>query len=300
MRCAHSKQNRGQTGPAQESLPDLPAPVYLAKEVDTQLGIGRLLLGALSKVTRLKQRKPNRMADLNSTGARETRLHFHGDGFWTLAYPLRFFGMQLGRRVCILRIGEDGLAIHSTGPFTEADVRAIESVGKPAIMLDATTMHDTYSKEACDAFPEATYLVPEGFPKKAKPSGTQPLYKLSSLTNGEIETVRLRGIRFLNEYACFHPASRTLIFCDLVFNLTEAKGWTRWCMKNLLGVKQWPAIDRPVRWSVTDKAAFTNSLNRIFQWDFERVVVAHGSLIEADGKHLIAAAVKRAGFDLRQ
>jgi hypothetical protein len=110
------------------------------------------------------------------------------------------------------------------------------------------------------------------------------------------ETIRLKGMRFLNEYACLHGASRTLFLCDLLFNLDQATGWTRFSMRYLMGVDRWPAIDRPVRLAVSNRTAFMDSLRRILLWNFDRIIVAHGSIIETDGKRQFREALQRAGY----
>jgi hypothetical protein len=223
-------------------------------------------------------------------------MQFHGNHLWTLAYPLRFFGMHLGRRVSVMRLPDGRLVIHSTGPFSGKEIREINALGRVDLMLDATTMHDTFSREAQAAFPDATYLVPEGFSRKVLSATTRSLSELDSLTGGEVQTIRLEGMRYLNETACFHAASRTLFLCDLLFNLDQATGWTRFSMRYLMGVDQWPAIDRPVRLAVSNKTAFKDSLRRILSWDFDRIIVAHGSILETDGKHQFREALQRAGY----
>lgn len=224
--------------------------------------------------------------------------HSHGDGVASFIFPLRFFGLNLGRRVTLLPISGKRLVVHSTAPFSDNHLRAMERLGRPAFLLDATTMHDTFSRDAREILPNAEYFVPEGFPKKGAGPTARPLSEINASTGSEIQTERLEGMRFLTEYACFHPASRTLILGDLLFNLDQSSGYTKWAMRNLLGVKEWPAIDRPVRMAVKDKEAFVSSLQRILAWDFDRIIVAHGSPIETNGKqHLIDAAL-RSGFIL--
>ncbi len=97
------------------------------------------------------------MSNSNHHQATFTQL---AEGLWTLRYPMRFMGMELGRCVSILRIGEDELGMHSTGPFRTADIERIQSLGGVKLMLDATTMHDTFSQSAHAAFPRCPYLVP--------------------------------------------------------------------------------------------------------------------------------------------
>lgn len=235
----------------------------------------------------------NRTNDTDSQTASPTPC---GEGVWTLSFPLRFLGLRLGRRVTLLRISGDRLVIHSTGPFGPDTVQAIRALGKPVVLLEATTMHDTFSRRGRAAFPEAEYYVPENFPPKAGGTGSRSVRDLDEATDGEVRTIRLEGIRYFTEYACFHPASRTLILCDLLFNLDDARGYTRWAMKFLMGVKQWPAVDRPVRMAVKNKGAFEASLRQVLEWDFDRIVVAHGSIIETEGETRFIEAVQRAGF----
>lgn len=223
-------------------------------------------------------------------------LHRHTEDVFSMVFPLRFCGLNLGRRVTLLRIPGDRLVIHSTGPFSAEHLEAITKIGHPEFLLDATTMHDTFSREGRAAIPDAAYFVPEGFPEKAAGPEARALSELDAITDGAFQTQRLEGMRHLKEYACFHPASRTLIVCDLLFNLVASRGYTRWAMRYLLGVKEWPAVDRPVRWAVKDRDAFLGSIGRIMEWDFDRVIVAHGSVIEENGKQACADAFTRAGY----
>jgi len=49
-----------------------------------------------------------------------------------------------------------------------------------------------------------------------------------------------------------------------------------------------PAPEYQLGWS--DKKAARASLRRILRWDFERVIVAHGDLIEADSHNAVEKA----------
>lgn len=220
----------------------------------------------------------------------------HGDSIWYLEYPMTFCGMELGRRVSVLEVAPGKLVLHSTGPFTLKDRETIERSGRVVAIVEATTLHDTFAKQGQAAFPEAPYLVPEGFPKGAIGGQGRSISESRDLLGEGLEVVKLEGTRMLTEYSCFHRASRTLILADLMLNLPKANGWTGWALRWLAGVKEWPAIDRPFRMAVKNKAVFEESLNKILEWDFDRVVVAHGEVVETNGKAVFTEAVKRAGF----
>ena len=53
------------------------------------------------------------------------------ENLWVLPYPLRLLGANFGRMVTIVRLGSGELVIHSTGPFTPADVAGILAWANP-------------------------------------------------------------------------------------------------------------------------------------------------------------------------
>jgi hypothetical protein len=57
-------------------------------------------------------------------------------------------------------------------------------------------------------------------------------------------------------------------------------------------------MSRPVKAGVKDQAAFRSSLATILGWDFDRVIVGHGEVIEHDGKAKLRTALDAAGFSL--
>ena len=103
-----------------------------------------------------------------------------------------------------------------------------------------------------------------------------------------MEQVLVRGSRLMWEVAFFHKPSKTLLLVDLIENIgdkTEGVG---------LGIKLWwkavfhmwnkprPAPEYQIGWK--DKKAAKQSLERMLTWDFERIVLSHGDLIESDAK----------------
>jgi hypothetical protein len=115
---------------------------------------------------------------------------------------------------------------------------------------------------------------------------------------GEIDQVLVQGTRIMREVAMFHRASRTAILVDLIENFTDATpgigGALKFWFKTVL--RMWnnprPAPEYRMGWS--DRAAAAQSLRRILAWDFERIVLSHGDLIERDAH--AAAALAWAGL----
>jgi len=99
-----------------------------------------------------------------------------------------------------------------------------------------------------------------------------------------LEQVRLDGIPMTNEVVFFHRPSRSLIASDLAFNIGhESPFLTRLAfrMARAFGRVSPTFLERLL---VRDRVAFRDSLKRILEWPFERVVVAHGQVSEHGGR----------------
>ena len=112
-----------------------------------------------------------------------------------------------------------------------------------------------------------------------------------SAHGGELECIPMRGTR-IDESAFIHHASRTLILCDLAMNMEDVfTGLERRFMQwNKVGGRF--GVTRLTRWMfTTDKRALVASYDRLFEQDFDRVIVNHGAVLEADGKAMLRASV---------
>ena len=219
------------------------------------------------------------------------------ENLWTLHYPLPLLGDYLGRNVTVLRLSSGELIIHSTAPFTPADVAAIHAVGRPAYLVEAYNKHDTFAREGRVAFPDVPFLAPAGFAEVAKVPA-DPLDPPPAAWAGEVDILELAGKPKDPEFVFLHRASRTLIVADLLFNVTKDAplgprlfGWAA-----VRSHDHEPGLPRPEISHVEDRAAFRASLDTVLGWDFDRIIVAHGEPIETGGRAKLAAARQEAGF----
>jgi hypothetical protein len=113
----------------------------------------------------------------------------------------------------------------------------------------------------------------------------------------QIDQVLVRGSRWICEVAFFHRQTRTLLLVDLIEKFTDATPNVDWRLKlwwkmvfHMWNVPK-PAPEYQLGWS--DKAAARTSLRRILQWDFDRVITAHGDLIESDARRVVEQAWRK-------
>ena len=217
------------------------------------------------------------------------------ENLWLLRYPLNLLGAQVGRTVTVMRLRSGELVVHSTAPFTSADVAAIRALGTPTWLVDVSLFHDTFAAAGQAAFPEAAYAAPEGFPVTG---GNPQLLREPPLAwKGELEVAPIDGMPGAREYVFFHRPSRSLIVADLVFNFgADASAWTRWVFRWIGGIRQYPGVSRYFRSQIRDRAAFGRAIGRILRWDFDRLIVGHGGVIETGAKPILTAALSEHGF----
>ena len=156
--------------------------------------------------------------------------------------------------------------------------------------------HDTFARRGREAFPNIPFLAPEGFSELVG-FPTQPLIPAPAAWANELEVLRLEGIPRIQEHIVFHRPSGTLIVGDLLFNFgPETSPWTRFLVLCAVGSKHHPGMSRPFRMVIRDNAAFQRSMETVMRWEFDRVVVGHGAIIQSDGKRQLSDALKAAGF----
>jgi len=216
------------------------------------------------------------------------------DDVAVMSFPWHAAGIDFKRNVTLLRLSDGRVVIHSTASFTTKDIAAIHRFGEPAWLVDATLMHETFAKQGRAAFPDLSYLAPDGF-IKASGITTEPLDPPPSDWQGEIDVLKLDGNR-MNEHVFFHRRSATLVVADLFFSFpSEMRGWARFFVQHIMRLPRLFGVSVFFRFTIKDRQAFANSMKRLLQWNFERVVVAHREPIEREARAAVECALRDAG-----
>jgi len=209
-----------------------------------------------------------------------------------MRFPLSLAGTQIGRRVTLMTLASGEVVIHSTAPFSSEDVRIISNLGRPNALVEATFFHDSFARHGNKMFPDVPYFAPPGFEAVAG-IAARSLSEPPASWRGELEVLELEGMPKVREHVFFHPASRTLVVADLVFNIgPTATPWTRFFFRYINGVAKPPGMSRVFRSFIRDREALARSLRTMMKWDFDRVIVAHGEIIERGGKTRMAEALR--------
>jgi hypothetical protein len=215
---------------------------------------------------------------------------------WLSEYPVRYAGARFRARMTVLRLGNGRLLVHSPCELNEATAAQIAGLGEVAHIIAPGTYHYFHVASCQRAFPSAQTHICPGIERK-RPDlsfdwvlGNRPHPDWAA----ELEQVFVGGTRFMSEVAFFDRPSRTLLLVDLIENIGDGTPGTDivlrfwWKIVMRMWNRALPAPEYQFGWGRKDIVA--EALERILAWDFERVVVAHGDLIEHDARDILRKA----------
>lgn len=217
---------------------------------------------------------------------------------WVADGRLRNGPFEFGVRMAVIRLQNRGLVLHSPVRLTPELRGELAKLGEVRAVIAPNRHHHLFAADYPTGYPGARLFAPPGL--AAKRPDLQFAEELGdespALWRGELEQHLFRGAPFVNEVVFFHPASRTLSFTDLVFNIAKSDGnlATR-AFFALLGATGRFGPHRMMRLFIRDRAAARESVARILRWDFERVTVTHGDVLEHGGKEAVRRAFEYLG-----
>jgi hypothetical protein len=104
----------------------------------------------------------------------------------------------------------------------------------------------------------------------------------------DLDQILVTGAPSLNEVVFLHRASRTLVCLDLCFNVRESASLVTRAFMRANGAWGRFGPSRIFRFAVMkDRRAMRASIDRILAWDFDRVTVAHGEILETGGREAL-------------
>lgn len=209
----------------------------------------------------------------------------HAD-LWITDAPLRFFGLEVGARMTVVRLPDSKLLLHSPVAATPDLVNEVKALGPIAYLVAPNRFHHLYVSQWHEACPDALVYVAPGLETK------RPDLETARVLTDEaepgwadvVDQIVVQGFPLANEVVFFHRPSATLIATDLAFNIGSSSPPLTRLVFRIGGGYGRLAPTLLERVGVRDRSAFRQSLERILEWPFERIVVAHGDVSEKGGR----------------
>jgi hypothetical protein len=220
-------------------------------------------------------------------------LHPFGRNLWVVEGPLvRGMGIMFTTRMTIARLTDGSLWIESPVPVSFETLERINSLGLVRYLISATPRHVWRLESWHTLFPDAQLWAAKKTPftlnKADLPfAGTLGDTPYQGWAD-DLDQVAFQGSRALEEVIFLHKESGTVIIGDLiqVHSIRNA-------LIKLEGVTApYGGVGLDIRLTFTKRALARLSLKRVLAWDFDKLIIAHGPLIERDAKALVERAFR--------
>jgi hypothetical protein len=208
---------------------------------------------------------------------------------WVVDRPQSFYGWPVGARMTVIRLAGDRLLLHSP-VVLDPDLRnQLDVLGRVTFAVAPNRVHHLHAGEVAKVYPGTRLWIAPGLERKRPDLKYEAILgdEAPAEWRDEVAQVFFRGRPYENEVTFFHRPSRTLILCDLAFNFGPRTATSTRLLMKLLRSYGYLGPSKLDPLLIRDRAAAQESLRRIFAWDFDRIIVAHGDVLEGGGHDIL-------------
>lgn len=211
---------------------------------------------------------------------------------WVEEQPLKYLGLNVGTRMTVIRLKTGELVVISPIQVDNATIHQLNQVGDVSYIIAPNLYHYLFASSFKAFYPKAKLWAAPGLECKRPElsidrvirDGNSLLNEVEYLLFDGFRTFDLSGPSLLNECVFFHPESHTLVLTDTAFHFDESFPLTTKLVARLIGGYKKLSPSLVERFATRDKQRVKQSVQKVLTWDFRRVIVAHGSIIENDAK----------------
>jgi hypothetical protein len=214
-----------------------------------------------------------------------------GEDLWSTTRPMRFWGIETGTRMTVVRLRDGGLFVHSPVALDSATRAAVDALGPVRRIAAPSKFHHVFVPAWSAAYPEALLCCCPGLVEKRKDVrwqhvlGDQP----DEGWRSDLEQVHFGARTLEDEVVFFHPRSRTLVCSDMVFNLRRHPSRLTRAAARLLGNRE-PGATYLEHAMIRNRPAARAQIDRMLAWDFDSIVLAHGEPVLEGGREVLRRA----------
>ena len=176
---------------------------------------------------------------------------------------------KLPLRLTVVRLADGKLWVHTPTPLSEELKGAISELGEVGYLFCGNNLHNMWLLDWAKAYPGAEVWVTPGIPAKLPALQNFKLYS-GDLWTEDFLNASMKEVSLFDETVFFHRSSRSLIVTDLVHNHKRH------------GIFIAPPLNRPD--IIANPEAFKDFIAQVSAWDFTRIIIAHGDIIEQSAR----------------
>ncbi len=217
-------------------------------------------------------------------------MELFAEGVWTATREARFFGLECGSRMTIVRLQGDGLFVHSPVALDAATRREVDALGEVQAVVAPSLFHHLHVGAWMQAYPKAVFAACPGLEWK-RPDlafdvvlGDQPHPTWSR----DLDQVYFSARRE-NEVVFYLARQQLMICADALLNLSTHPLTSTRAVARLMGNTA-PGVGYLERFMVRDRRVARRQSDRILGWDFDKVMLSHGAPIKQGGHEAMRRA----------
>lgn len=208
-------------------------------------------------------------------------------------------GFRYPTRMAVIRLANGDLVLWSPTSLADELRAEVEALGRVRHLVPPNSLHHTFLGDWQRAYPKAIVHAPPGLREKRPDIRFDADFSAGPIAAWaeEIDHAILWGNRITTEVVFFHRRSGTAIFTDLIQHLPRHwfRGWRALVARLDLMTGAEPAVPRKFRLAFTDRQAARDALRPVLAWPAEKVIIAHGPPIAADGQAFLRRAFRWLG-----
>ena len=200
-------------------------------------------------------------------------------------------GIAVPTRSFLVKVGEKQWVWIS--PYPLSGRGKLEHFGEVVALIAPNSFHYQYLAMALEWFPRAKiYLAPGLASRRPEiPTGEELGDQPPPLWANFLEHVVVRSAPQLSEVVFFHRPSASLILTDLAFHICSARNSLEKAIWRCSGEWQHFGPSRTARnILLRDRLAVGKAADKILEWNFSRVLLAHGEHVENQAKQQFRSA----------
>jgi len=199
----------------------------------------------------------------------------------------------MGTRMTVCRFRSGALWVHSPVSPDDALCAALRALGPVRWIVAPSRLHHLGVLDFARAFPDAALYASPRLPAHRPDIPFRAVLGDAAEPDwaDELDQARVEELRWLDEVVFLDRASRTLILTDLCEEGSAAWPPLSRVAARMLGTYERHGPPRDMKWLLRRRPAATRRLvERILSWDFDRMILAHGRLIESGAQQAFRRA----------
>ncbi|MDJ0598028.1 MAG: DUF4336 domain-containing protein [Crocosphaera sp.] len=217
---------------------------------------------------------------------------------WVAEQPLKFLGLEVGTRMTVILQSDCSLLLISPIKINFALKQQLSNLGTVKYIIAPNLFHHLYLEHSHQLYPQAKLIAPLGLETKQPSLEISLTFERDVINfNGELEYIPFQGFQVfippkiaeVNEIVFFHPNSKTLIITDSAFNFDCNFPFITQFATRILGSNRSLKPSWLEKIATRDKEITRQAIDKILAWDFQRVIMAHGNIVEENAKEKLTA-----------